>query len=319
MNKMIKGTWFEFRHLNEREGKYLNTVLENFSAEQWRAQINDIKSLGMEYLVLHATATNNEAFFASPKYKPFKMAVPDPFEILLSTADELDMKVFVANDFVAPWDNAWAMITDKDINKRREAYTHDLAELYSHHKSFYGWYWTNEAAIHPYFAEEFIDYVNRNSALARKLTPGKKTLIAPYGTFRVKTDDHYVDQLERMDVDIIAYQDEIGVKKAVPFWTPRYFESLRKAHDRAERCGALWADVEVFEFEDAVYTSALLPATFDRVKAQMQGIQDFVDEILIYEYQGLFSRPGSIASTGLDSEKLYCDYSAYLTEIQKQK
>ena len=319
MNKLIKGTWFEFRHLGTPEGKYFNPALESFSPEQWKAQIADIKSLGMEYLVLMASAINNETFFESPNHTSYKMVTQNLMDVLLDTADELDMKVFVGNDFVDRWQDPWKMITDEDIFARREIYTHELAERYAHHKSFYGWYWSNEAEIYPYFAEEFITYVNRNTELANKLTPGKKTLIAPYGTFRVKADDHFVNQLERMNVDIIAYQDEIGVKKSVPFWTPRYFESLRKAHDRADRCGALWADMEVFTFEGDVYTSALLPAPFERIKTQMQGIQDFVDEILIFEYQGMFSRPGSIASTGLGPEKLYSDYAAYVTEVNKQK
>lgn len=142
-------------------------------------------------------------------------------------------------------------------------------------------------------------------------------MIAPYGTFRVKTDDTYLDQLSRLDVDIIAYQDEIGVRKSNIEWTPKYFESLRKAHDKVGR-SKIWADMEVFQFEGPIYTSALLPAPFERIKAQLQGIQDFVDEVMIFEYPGLFSRPGSIASMGKSQEKLYTDYKAYLDSIKDQ-
>ena len=41
----------------------------------------------------------------------------------------------------------------------------------------------------------------------------QKTLIAPYGTNLTLTNSKYIDALASLDVDFIAYQDEIGVKK----------------------------------------------------------------------------------------------------------
>ncbi len=58
-------------------------------------------------------------------------------------------------------------------------------------------------------------------------------------------DDKYVKQLESLDVDVVAYQDEVGVQKSTPDETPKFYEGLRKAHDRAQRA-AMWADVEDF-------------------------------------------------------------------------
>lgn len=59
----------------------------------------------------------------------------------------------------------------------------------------------------------FINYVNVSSQEAVKLIPHAKTLIAPYGTRNVTPDEKYVRQLEQLNVDYIAYQDEIGVEK----------------------------------------------------------------------------------------------------------
>jgi hypothetical protein len=89
----------------------------------------------------------------------------------------------------------------------------EIAEKYASHKSFYGWYYPNETGINGHYQDYFIDYVNISTAEARKIAPGAKTLIAPYGTRNVKPDDKFVKQLEQLDVDFIAYQDEIGLRK----------------------------------------------------------------------------------------------------------
>jgi hypothetical protein len=188
----------------------------------------------------------------------------------------------------------------------------ELAERYGGHKSFFGWYWPSEAAIRQHFEDDYITYVNRCSDEARKLTPGKKTLIAPYGTRLATADDGYVRQLETMDVDIVAYQDEVGVKKTTPGELPRIFEKLRKAHDRVPQ-RALWADVEVFTFAGEVYRSALVPAPFTRLEQQLSAVAPYVDKILIYQYQGLMHPPESKVAVGhADAVKLYGGYRRWL-------
>ena len=137
-------------------------------------------------------------------------------------------------------------------------------------------------------------------------------MIAPYGTRVAVPDDLYVRQLESLDVDIIAYQDEVGVRKSRVEETSAFYAGLRKAHDRARR-GAIWADLEIFEFENVVYKSALLPAPFERVLRQMEAVSQWVDKILVYQYQGMMNKPGSRAFCGSPgSTRLYTEYTEWL-------
>jgi hypothetical protein len=150
--------------------------------------------------------------------------------------------------------------------------------------------------------------VNTCSALARKVTPHARLVIAPYGTRVAKPDDQYVKQLEAIDVDSIAYQDEVGVRKSRVTDTGAFYEGLKKAHDRVSKV-AIWADVEIFEFDGAVYNSALVPASFQRVLRQFQAVSPFVENILVYQYLGLMNKPGSAAFAGIpESVDLYTDY-----------
>jgi hypothetical protein len=147
--------------------------------------------------------------------------------------------------------------------------------------------------------------VNASSSEAAKLMPKAKTLIAPYGTKNVIADDKYVRQLELLNVDYIAYQDEIGVQKTLVEESAGYFERLYKVHQKAAKA-RLWADVEVFRFEGKVYNSALLPASPERVIQQLEAVSPFVDKILIYQYIGMINKPGSAGFAGHpDSAKLY--------------
>jgi len=117
-----------------------------------------------------------------------------------------------------------------------------------------------------------------------------------------------------LDCDIIAYQDEVGVRKSTPEQTPAYFEALRKAHDKAGRA-ALWADMEVFEFEGDVYRSALIPASMERIERQIGSIAPYVDEILMYQYLGMFNKPQTPAFCGHpQSTQLYTDYVNWLNK-----
>lgn len=306
--KPISGSWFEFAHGSAAEGKYWNNVVPNFTDTQWKALVKEIRETGMEYLVLMAVANEGKTYYPSRLQPRYDYASPDPLEAVLSAADECGMKFFVSNDFWAGWQDTNKMMTSADIAVLREKGMEEVAERYAHHRSFYGWYYPNESGLWNTIDETTISYVNRCSKKARELTPHAVNLIAPYGTKSVRADDNYVRQLEKLDIDIIAYQDEIGVKKTKAGTAGKYYEALSKAHAKAGRAH-IWADMEVFEFEQEVYESALIPASFERILKQMEDISPFVDNILIYQYQGMMSKPGSVAPTGRqDATMLYTDY-----------
>ena len=314
MSRKIDGTFFEFRHHNTPEGKYWNPALEKFTGEQWREKIREISALGMEYTVVMATALYERCYFKSSVFPFADMPCEDPIEEILSEADECGMKVFLGNGFYGDWRKAGKNIKSQAVIDRSFRAMDELAVLYGHHKSFYGWYFPDETCIILRFSKDFIKYVNLCSARCRELTPDKKTLIAPYGTNLVLSSDYFVRSLAETDVDFIAYQDEVGVKKTKVDRTEKIFEKLRRAHDKAGRA-ELWADIELFDFEGMVYKSALIPASFERIKKQIENAAPYVDKILSYQYLGIMNPSDSKAFAGhQNSVKLYEDYREYLNK-----
>lgn len=305
--KRITGSWFEFQHHATVEGVDWNPACARFDAAQWEAKIKEIADARMEYLVLMATAVYYRAFYDTKIFPKWELGCPDPIEAVLSAADKYKIKFFIGGGFYGDWESDQT-ISDPIATKKRLQSMEELTRLYSHHQSFYGWYWPDEACINPRYSPEFIKYVNTNSRLARQLTPHAQIMIAPYGTRIAIPDDEYVRQLDAMDVDIVVYQDEVGVRKSKVTETSAFYEGLRKAHDRAQKA-KIWADVEVFEFEGEVYKSALIPASFSRVQRQLDAVSPWVDQILIYQYQGMMNKPGSLAFAGCPaSTRLYSDY-----------
>ena len=63
MIKPITGTFFEFDHHNRPEGKYYNSDMWSFSEAQWRAKVRETASIGMDTLVLMASALYDEVYY----------------------------------------------------------------------------------------------------------------------------------------------------------------------------------------------------------------------------------------------------------------
>ena len=118
--KPIKGSWFEFSHGFAPEGKYWNSVLPQFTEQQWKTKIKEMSEAGMEYLVLMAVANEGKTFYPSKLQPRYEYTCSDPLEAVLSAADECGVKFFVSNDFWSDWRDGKKMMADNEVAKLRE-------------------------------------------------------------------------------------------------------------------------------------------------------------------------------------------------------
>jgi hypothetical protein len=315
--KPVVCSCFEFHHPSIPEGKYWNDSLTNFTEAQWKAKVKEIAEIGIQYLVLNNVANFGKTYYPSkiqPRHDEYVCS--DPLEAVLAAADECGVKFFVSNGFWGNWAQTRNLMIDKEVAKIRFAAMEEMAEKYGHHKSFYGWYYPNESGLHNGIDDITMNYCNQCNHVAKELMPHSVNMLSPYGTMSVRLDDNYVRQLEKLDIDIVSYQDEVGVKKTKAGYAGKYFEGLYQAHAKAGR-SRLWADVEFFEFEGPVYRSALLPADFSRILKQMEDVSPYAEHIMIYDYIGMMNKPGSLAFAGHPSSvKLYTDYVNWLKAQQ---
>ena len=284
--------------------------------------ISDMAELGMDTLVLTcsslAYADSAESYAPVTVFPQSDMVCPNAMDILMEEAARLHLSVYLSVGFYGNWVDPVGNMRSAEVEERAKTAAQTLYAAYASNPAFAGWYLPDETEAGPYFRPVFLDYVNRYSRFFRALDPGKPILIAPYGTNKISADDTFVRQLEEMDVDYVAYQDEVGVQKSTSDQTGEYYAALRRAHDKAGK-SRLWADIEMFDFEGRVYGSALIPAKIERIEKQIAAVSPYVEKILCYAYPGLLSRPGSIARCGTpETETLYMGYSALRDKLAGQ-
>ena len=92
----------------------------------------------------------------------------------------------------------------------RMAIMREVAARFAASPAFCGWYFSAEGDAGALFGPAYIKYVNTLAAEARKLTPGAKILIAPQRLGNIRWSDEYLRRIESMDIDIVAYQDQVA-------------------------------------------------------------------------------------------------------------
>jgi hypothetical protein len=305
----------DFQHQNPHDGDYWNETTRRFTAEQWRGKVGEMAALGLEYIVIMSSALDDKAFYPSDFMARHDLTCADPIAAVLEAAQAYGLKVFVSAGFYGHTTEETSEAAD--YLEWHQILAAELYRLYAHYPAFYGWYVPNEAEVNGHYSDGFMRFMaDFVPYLKTPLQHPKRVLIAPYGTRKVVEDEAFVSQLRALGtagVDFIAYQDEVGVRKTQVDELDAIYARLRRLHDHAAEGGnaapALWADIELFEFEGATYASALIPATLDRILRQLAAIAPHVDTMLCYQTHGLLNPPDSSQFCGHpDTAKLWQEY-----------
>lgn len=322
--KPITGTWLNLVWQDDRNN-YMNPLeADNTDPALWELKVEELHEIGVDYLVLMQVADGGKSFYPSSIMPAaYDQQRKSPVEAIMDKAASLGMKVFLSC--------GWARNQDDDLRdpfviERQRAIMDELARLYSESPAFYGWYLPVESSFEPVLPEHAVLGVNSLSAKARSLTPDKMVMISPYGICYADIDNPlFEERISALDVDIIAYQDEVGcVREPMPL--PRMKEHFRKLGEIHSRTGiAFWANVESFTWEKPETNSrqsALVPASFCRLLSQMESVSAAgVERIISFSIHGIFDKPGSPSPLGQPvlSNATYNDYLAWKAGDAKWK
>ncbi|HHV55999.1 MAG TPA: DUF4434 domain-containing protein [Firmicutes bacterium] len=301
----ITGTWFDFRHRNPIAA--WSEAAAAFTDDQWRYKVWEMVDAGMDTLIASCVSLHGKAFWPSrviPDRWP--VAAADPVEAVLAAADEREARVFLGLGFfgVDVSDDHRATPAERELRRLVPA---ELLDRYGHHPSLAGWYLPAECGISGYFAPVYIEYTREFAAICKQLDRSRQILISPYGTRSAAGDEEYTRQLRELAVDIVAYQDEVGVRKTRVEELPAIFRRLAAAHRQAQI--PLWANVEVFDYHGQPYRDPPIAAPFARVERQIAAVSPHVEKVICYQYFGLMNDPDSRAPARVEgAEKLWADY-----------
>ena len=311
----ITGTWINLAYKDVRN-KYTNPQnFDNTDPKLWAAKVREFAGMGIEYLVFMEVANEGKAYYPS-RLMPwlYNSTMKSPVDAILDEAAKCNMKVFMSTGWAKDQDDN---LLDPAIKKRQLQMMEELSALYKNHKAFYGWYLPVEDCICPIFAEHAVQSVNALVEKSRTLTPGKKTLISPYGIGAADFDDsNFEKQMKKLKVDIIAYQDEVGCVRD-QFTLPRLKKNWQRIRDIHNRLNIeLWANCETFTWEHGKNDrqSALIPAAYSRLLSQQAAASAAgADRVISFMFGGIIEDPDSPYQLGqpIWSNDLFNKYMAW--------
>jgi hypothetical protein len=349
--RLISGTFIGLDHFHDAEGARFNDSLRSLSEDHWRQMLHDMVAIGIDTLIMQQaidcrhgvphpqcgakarTTTgwdNPKTYYNSKKWQKLEWIYGDPFGAIVDEADELGMTIIYGIGTMFTKDPY--LYTD-DVIEQARVPALELLELYGDRPSFGGWYWSYE---YPPSSISGRDSLRKIVPAIRKLADCP-FMISPNADRLMSAT-----LLQDIDVDIIAYQDTVGVgfepdphgrsglasRHQVLDRLPYFYQALQFAHDgwkdsngdlanisywntyfRERGRTALWNDVEIWELD---HNLTLVPTEIARIASQLDLTAPYVDKQIIFQYPGLMQHPDHPVKVGGErAVTLYEQYALY--------
>ena len=320
--RRIDGAWLGFYHWSEDEGKYWNSELKKATDAQWGEMMDAQHGLEMNIIVIQDVVRNPTAYagkhniekegYKGVPYYPSKLfpgkvpiAAVDPLEAVLAQADKNGMSVFVG---VGSY--AWFDFTEGSLRWHKKLAT-ELWNKYGHHRSFYGWYVSEEqdgGLADAQARRDIVHFFKEFSAFIKAKTPDKPIMLA--------TNSHNVRGAEETYRKLLPNLDILcpfGFHR-MPATDLTGEQAAAKLQALCNEAGShLWMDMEVFDFAEK---NALIPRPIGGLLSDLHRFPNF-EKILCYQFPGLLNSPDmSIKPGGPNTVKLYLDYKQYLDSVK---
>jgi hypothetical protein len=313
---LITGSWIDVVHPNAREGVYWNRKTLAYTDQEWAALIRHLhRDLGMELLLLQILGKEGKLVYPS-KLLPtrWETVSPDPVAALLTACAAEGVQLYLGLGRLTGGAKAEAK---QALDWCRRLAEETLAQ-YGVSPAFAGWYLSDEMSVRDgAFYPEELAFARSVAAALRKLTPSYPIIASPYFRGDLKRSDALVRDVASSGVTVMAYQDGIGVitKEPVnPLRNEQVFEIWRWVHDRTDV--KLWANVELFRWENCIPAEPLLPAPFTRVRAQIKAAAPFVERVVAYTVPGLMTSQSVCPDLGApETDRLYWAYRGYREQV----
>ena len=253
---------------------------------QWEQEIRAMKKLGMDTLIICATAQDTYAFCRLSEYPLWaKCGTDDPLQALLDLSQKHGIKVYVGL-YAWGWEKQ-GTADFAEFARRCIVISDEVWHRYGKHPAFVGWYVLNwEMGNVPDENNVAVKAYRRVVPHLRCLSPKMPIITAPY--FTIDCDPATFESgwrklLPLLDVDILSMQDGVGCgRNLTPENVKPYFEGMMRA---CKDSGVeFWADVEIF---DSV--PEWKPAQVERVVRQMESVSPYVEKIVVFEFNHYYS------------------------------
>lgn len=276
----------------------------NWSDEQWKADLDNMKDVGIDTLVIMRGMFYDKCIYPSKIFPTLKEENEDFAGLILNEASKRDMNVYMGLYISNLTWNDGDYLGEIRQNK---LYIDEIMSRYKDIPSFKGWYIPHETSSNIYNVKETMGGL---ASLCKDKTPDKSVLISPF--FRgtpvnpdvVFTPERTVDEWNNIwefcgkDIDICAFQD--GTSSLNDY--EGYLKAMKKL------CGEhkiqLWANVETFERD---VRQMFFPIPFDVLRRKIAIAEKHVEKCITFEFSHFLS-PQSIFPSARNLNALYRNY-----------
>lgn len=293
---------------------------------KWRELFKHFQALELDWLVIQWTLYGSRAFYPSEIHEP---VLHPPLETVMRLADEAGMKVFVG----LAHDESYWMNIDREpdlldvylqrLNVHSLTVAREVKEIVEDHPSFEGWYISQEIDdVHWLEPARKRILVDALTCLAMQLVeevPKARVAISGFSNAHADPEalGRFWAQLVGSGLDVVLFQDGIGVRKLDLRHLPIYLGALRKAVELEE--GELWVVVENFRqiegppIDDGPFKA--VPASLARLTRQLELAVAHTSRELI-----AFSVPEYMTPLGgKEAQKLFEAYRRKLKETANER
>jgi hypothetical protein len=301
----ITGT---FLQLLESHGDWTET--------EWNRLFDDLQLLGVKELILQWSVIDDVAFYKS---KAFRQVRNTPLNAVLDLADSRHMRVQIGlvhdSDYWSHIDKSASEVAAylKGLRVRSLEAAAELTPILKRHSSVQGWYipeelddvnWRTKATQSILF-----EHVRALSQSLRSLGPGWTISISAFcqGQSSPEVFEHFWTKFyEATQVDVVFFQDGVGVNKLTISEVPIYLEAIHNAARKSGR--SMIVVVELFRqtsgppLNNAAF--AAVPASLERIKNQLRIASHYSSDGIV-----AFSVPEYLTPFGGDAaSRLFSEY-----------
>lgn len=320
---LLDGCWVSIYHWSDSEARYFNPGLKKMTDQDWKQHVYSMHKIGITSILIQnvfdsvhyayqhnmtADSYDGRAFYPSKVYPDrMPLAADDPIEAILAAADECNMAVFPGVGQYAWFDySPQSLIWHKRVAK-------ELFERYGHHRSFYGWYISEEIMGDLYYTydpvpnEKYLDIIRffeEFQKFAHELAPTKPVAMAPSNQGMHRYREQWLQILKHIDI-------------LIPFAFARTENNVCEIAQLCRDADThFWVDMEIFANP---FDNGLVPKTGKELLREIH-CYDMLEQVYGYQYTGLLNEPGHRMDLGDErTEILYREYEKYEKQIRVRR
>ena len=260
----------------------LQRWMMELTPDQWIRELDAMHAAGLDTIIIQYLEYGQHSFI------PTSEKATDPTREILRYADAHEMRVFLGTKVDDGWWNWDADYLDRSLADRKRL-IRTIHSRYAAHRSFSGWYLSEEVSGHlsPARVRLLRGYFRSQSDVCKSLR-NQPVAFAPFFSHLTSLESMrtiYQELLDGAGIDVVMLQDGVGARDWDRDLEERIVPFFRMFHEVCKGRGvALWSDLESFQHKLPGPQGNFVPTTTARLIRQLRAVAPHVERIVTFDF-----------------------------------